>query len=111
KRSQERGEQRYAENRQVLFVGDRENRVLAKESAERRTTDQCQGAGSECRKSDRKFSTQTTHLPDVLLVVENHDDRARREKQKRLKKCVSEKMEHRCLVGGETHRHHHVTEL
>ena len=38
--SQERGEQRHGENRQVVFVGDRENRVLTEKSAERRTADQ-----------------------------------------------------------------------
>src|SRR6476469_1059676 len=41
---QERGEQCHGENRQVVFVGDCENRILTEKSAERRTADQCQRA-------------------------------------------------------------------
>src|SRR4029077_13117334 len=96
--SQERGEQRHGENRQVMFVGDRENRVLTEKSAERRTADQRQRARTEGGKSDRKSSAQTAHLPDVLLVMKHHDDRAGREKQERFKERVSEKVKHRRVV-------------
>ena len=43
--------------------------------------------------------------------MKHDDDRAGPEEQQRLEKRVSEKVEHRRLVRGETDRHHHVTEL
>ena len=49
-RGQECGESANGENRQVAFVGERENRVLAEESAERRTADQRQRADEKVTK-------------------------------------------------------------
>src|ERR1041384_3392189 len=92
--SQKGRENRHGKNGQIMFVSDRENRVLAKKPTERRTPDQGQRACSEGEEGDRKVSTKTAHFPDVLFVMKHHDDRARREKEECFEKRVSEKMEH-----------------
>ena len=91
---QKRREQTHAEDWHVTFVGERQNRILAKKSAKRRTTDQCQRANNEGEKCDREISGKASHFPDVLLVMEHHDDGASGEEEERFKKRVGKKVEH-----------------
>ena len=110
-RGQERGEKTERENRRVVFVGEGEDRVLAKKSAERRETDQRERADTEGEKCYLHASAERAHLPNVLLVMQHDDDRAGAEEEQRLEKRVREKMKHRRFAGSETDRHNHVAEL
>src|SRR4030095_4623816 len=95
KRSQECGRQADDEDRHVALEGEREDVVLAEKTAEWRTTDQRQRADGERRERDFQFLTEPAHIPNVLLVMQGDDDRARGKKEERFEKRVCEKMKHR----------------
>ena len=94
KRGQKRGEKREREDRHVALIGEREDRVLAEESAERRAPDQRERADGKGQKCDGKITGKPTHLPNVLLVMEHDDDGTGAEEEERFEKGVREEMEH-----------------
>ena len=108
---QECRKQRHGENRRVALVGECKNCVLAKKSTKRRAADQRQRAYKETGACDWEFSGKVSHLPDVLFVMQHHDDGAGGEEEKRFEKCVRKKMEHGRVIWSETDCHHHVTKL
>src|SRR5207247_6052835 len=95
---QKRYEQTDDEDRHVSLVSECDDRVLAEKSAEGRATDQRQRANGESHKCDGEFPGKPSHFPNVLLVMEHHDDRASTEEEERLKKRVGKKMEDGRLV-------------
>src|SRR5713101_4317459 len=98
KRGQQRGAQSDNKDRHVVFVGERQNRVLAKKSAERRATHEREGADQKRNKCDGKIAAQTAHFPNVLFVVKRDDDGAGREKEERFEKRMREKVIDRRVV-------------
>src|SRR6266403_1973235 len=79
-------------DRPVAFVGERQNRIFAKKSAERRTTHEREGADQKRDKCNGKIAAQTAHFPNVLFVVKRDDDGAGRKKEERFKKRMREKV-------------------
>ena len=110
-RGQKGREKREPKDRRIFFVGEREDRVLAEEPAEWRKADQRERADHESEKRDSQPAGESAHLPDVLLVMEHHDDRTRAEEKQRFEEGVREQMEHRRLARRQTDSHDHVAEL
>ena len=98
-------------NQKIFFVGEREDCVFAEEPAEWRKADQRERADHEGEKRDSQPAGESAHLPDVLLVMEHHDDGTRPEEEQRFEEGVGEQMEHRRLARRETDGHDHVAEL
>src|SRR5712691_1802139 len=93
-RAIERGQEGSAdgedEDRHVLLVGERHDRVFTEKSAERWTTHQGESPDQKCHKRDSEIAAQAAHFPNVLLVMKGDDDRTGREKEQRLEKSVRE---------------------
>ena len=111
KGSQKCSRQANREDWHVALESECEDCVFAEESAERRTTDQCETADCECNERDFQFRSEVAHFPNLLFVMKTDDDRTGREEEKRFEKRVREKMKHRGFVRREPDSHDHVTEL
>ena len=88
-----------------------EDGILAEEATERPNPCQCQRAGDEGPKSDRHPFSQPTHFPNILLVMQRDDDRARAQEQQRFKEGMCAKMKHCLSRTVKADAHDHVAEL
>src|SRR5450755_2161698 len=80
---EKRRPKRQYEDRHVVFVSERENRIFTEESAERRATHECERADQKSHKGNGEISGQTAHFPNVLFVMKRDDDRTGAEEKQR----------------------------
>src|SRR6516225_8768746 len=93
-RREEGGKKGDREDRAVLFVSERKDRVLGKKAAERWAANQGQRADREGEERDRQMTREPAHLPDVLLVMQHDDDSTCTEEEQRLEEGMREKVKH-----------------
>ena len=93
-----------------MCVGDDE--ILAVVTAEPRCAGQGERADDNAERGKRHASEEPAHFPDVLLVVQGDDDRARAEEEHALEERMGEEMEHGNIARGrDGDADDHVTEL
>ena len=105
------GEIRVAVPRNRREMHRLDDRVLRKESRERRDARKRKRA-DDCRDPrDRHVLRKSTHLAHVLLVMERDDHRPRAQEQERFEKRVRRQVEDRRRIRRHAERDRHVAQL
>src|ERR1700720_491420 len=111
KRREARDDQAHGEQPVALLRRQRNDGVLAEESAEGPNAGQRERAHKKRPIRNRHFFAQSPHLPDVLLVVHRKDDGAGAQEQQRLEERVRAEMEHGLRRPAQPYTHDHVAKL